>query len=510
MTMTRQQSSDIFKDLFVFEMANNHQGSVEHGRKIIRQLRAATEGMPFRFAVKLQYRNLDTFIHPAYRDRQDIKYVKRFRDTELREDQLLQLKEAIVEAGFIPMCTPFDEDSVDWATRHGFHVLKIASCSLTDWPLLERIGQTKLPVIASTAGATLDDIDKIVGFFKNRYRPLALMHCVGEYPTPRERLQLGQIGLLRQRYPDIPIGYSTHEPPTETEAVKMAMALGASIFEKHVGVGDLNAYSADPAQVRSWLESARDTRTMLGLTGERVPVTEHEITTLNALRRGVFAKHELAAGECVSEANTFLAIPAQPGQLLANDLSKYVCQTLQVRVEPGAPLLLRHLDVQDNRGRVLDILKKVTALLRTAHTTVPDGASCELSHHFGIDRFEEQGATIISVVNREYCKKLIALLPGQDHPTHSHRKKEETFHVLHGSMDLDLNGEQRHVKAGEMVTVERGSKHAFSTQVGVVFEELSTTHYPNDSFYDDERVQSNPKRKTPLVFRGHWLTEELW
>ena len=507
--MTKPQPTNIFEDLFVFEMANNHQGSVDHGREIIRQLQAVAAGFPFRFAVKLQYRNLDTFIHPAYRDRQDIKYVKRFRDTELKADQLLALKEAIDTAGFIPICTPFDEDSVDWIERHGFQMLKIASCSLTDWPLLERIGRTRLPVIASTAGATLDEIGKIVDFFKNRHKPLALMHCVGEYPTMREHLQLGQIALLRQCFPDIPIGYSTHEDPRETEAVKMAMALGASIFEKHVGVGELNAYSATPDQIGVWLESAREGRSMLGQTQERVPVTAEEIATLNALRRGVFAKRALVAGDSVSQGTTFLAIPSQPGQLLANDLSKYVCQTLRVPVAAGEPLVLPQLDIQDHRGRVMEILKKVTDLLRIAHATVPDGAACELSHHYGIDHFEEHGAAIINVINREYCKKLIILLPGQSHPLHRHLKKEETFNVLYGAMDLDLNGERRHVRAGEMVTVERDSTHAFSTQDGVVFEELSTTHYPDDSFYDDDRVQMNPKRKTPLLFRAQWLTEGL-
>ena len=507
--MTTVEATDLFRDLFVFEMANNHQGSVEHGREIIHRMADAMAEMPFRFAVKLQYRDLDSFIHPAYREREDIKYVKRFRDTELKKEQLLQLKETIVEVGFIPMCTPFDETSVGWIEQHGFEILKIASCSLTDWPLLERIGRTRLPVIASTAGASLEDIDKVTDFFRNRHKPLALMHCIGEYPTLRERLQLGQIQLLRQRYPDIPIGYSTHEVPTETEAVKMAMALGATVFEKHVGVGELNAYSADPDQVRVWLESARDARAMLGLMDRRVPVTAEEIATLNALRRGVFAKGALAAGECVSGDNCFLAIPSQPGQLLANDLSKYVCQTAKGEVEAGAPVLLDQLDSQDHRGRVLEILKKVTQLLRAAHATVPDGARCEISHHYGIDRFEEKGATIIDVVNREYCKKLIVLLPGQDHPTHAHQKKEETFHVLHGSMDLELNGERRRVRPGEMVTVERGSPHAFSTEEGVVCEELSTTHYPYDSFYPDKRIQLNPKRKTPLLFRAAWLTGEL-
>lgn len=171
--MDVQQPFDHFADLFVFEMANNHQGSVAHGREIISRLKNVAAGFPFRFAVKLQYRNLDTFIHPAYRERQDIKYVKRFRDTELKEDQLLQLKEAIEAAGFIPVCTPFDEDSVGWVERHGFQILKIASCSLTDWPLLERIGRTKIPVIASIAGVTLEDIVKVVDFFRNRHKPFA-------------------------------------------------------------------------------------------------------------------------------------------------------------------------------------------------------------------------------------------------------------------------------------------------------------------------------------------------
>ena len=504
--MDVQQPFDHFADLFVFEMANNHQGSVAHGREIISRLKDVAAGFPFRFAVKLQYRNLDTFIHPAYRERQDIKYVKRFRDTELKEDKLLQLKEAIEAAGFIPVCTPFDEDSVGWVERHGFQILKIASCSLTDWPLLERIGRTRLPVIASTAGATLEEIGKVVDFFRNRHKPLALMHCVGEYPTPQAHFQLGQIALLKRMYPDIPIGYSTHEAPTETEAVKMAMALGATIFEKHVGVGELNAYSADPSQVHAWLASAQDARAMLGLRDARVPVTGEEIATLNALRRGVFAKAPMTAGECVSDASTFLAIPSQSGQLLANDLSKYVCQTLKAPVAAGAPLMIEQLDIQNHRPRVFEILKKVSPLLQAAHAHVPDGAPCELSHHYGIERFEQQGATIIDVINREYCKKIIILLPDQEHPTHSHRKKEETFHVLHGSMELVLNDERRHVMAGEMITVERGSAHAFSTVEGVVFEELSTTHYPNDSYYEDSQVQSNPKRKTPLLFRASWLT----
>ncbi|MDQ7073220.1 MAG: N-acetylneuraminate synthase family protein [Gammaproteobacteria bacterium] len=65
---------------------------------------------------------------------------------------------------FISMCTPFDEESVSWIENHGFQVLKIASCSLTDWPLLERIAKSSLPLVASTAGATLNEIEKWCNF----------------------------------------------------------------------------------------------------------------------------------------------------------------------------------------------------------------------------------------------------------------------------------------------------------------------------------------------------------
>ncbi len=69
------------KYLFIFEMANNHMGDVAHGVRIVRELREACAGFDFRFAVKLQYRHLPDFIHPDFRTRTDLKFVKRFSET---------------------------------------------------------------------------------------------------------------------------------------------------------------------------------------------------------------------------------------------------------------------------------------------------------------------------------------------------------------------------------------------------------------------------------------------
>ena len=308
------------KPLFIFEMANNHMGSVEHGLRIIREVHEASSSFRsgFQLGFKLQYRRLDTFIHPAYRDLNDVKYVKRFRETRLEEAEFRQLKAEMDALGFLTVCTPFDEQSVGLIEQHGIAVVKIASCSFTDWPLLERIARVDKPIIASTAGVSLEDIDKVVSFFQHRQKDFALMHCVARYPTPVESLELNQIDLLRSRYPAVRIGFSTHESPDHAGSVRIAAAKGASIFEKHVGVPtetiSLNAYSASPRQVRLWLEAADEAFRICGVEGGRPAFAQEELSSLRSLRRGVFAARTIERDQRVhaGDGNTFLAIPAQP------------------------------------------------------------------------------------------------------------------------------------------------------------------------------------------------------
>ena len=71
------------------------------------------------------------------------------------------------------------------------------------------------------------------------------MHCVGEYPSPDDHLHLSQISLLKKRYPELEVGYSTHERPDNFEAVKIAIALGATLFEKHTAVSEED-FSKEP------------------------------------------------------------------------------------------------------------------------------------------------------------------------------------------------------------------------------------------------------------------------
>jgi quercetin dioxygenase-like cupin family protein len=185
---------------------------------------------------------------------------------------------------------------------------------------------------------------------------------------------------------------------------------------------------------------------------------------------------------------------------LANDLSKYKEFIADIDIKKNQPLYENNVIVQSIREKVGSIINKVNEILKEAKIVLPHKVSFEISHHYGIDNFDESGATIINCINREYCKKLIVMLEGQKHPAHIHKLKEETFHVLYGDMNIKVNGIEKEYMPGDIVLVERESVHSFSTKNGVIFEEISTTNFINDSYYEDEKIIKNKKRKTELTF----------
>src|ERR1700761_9863610 len=99
----------IFEDLFVLEMANNHYGKLERGLQIIREYSRIVRFNNVRAAIKVQLRDVDSFIHKDFRNRTDIRYIKKTLDTQLSRDQYRELSEAVRTNSCLRMATPFDE-----------------------------------------------------------------------------------------------------------------------------------------------------------------------------------------------------------------------------------------------------------------------------------------------------------------------------------------------------------------------------------------------------------------
>jgi len=490
-----------FTDLFIFEMANSHQGSVEHGIDIIKAMSRIARKYNIKAAVKLQYRNLDTFIHPDYKERTDIKHIPRFMSTRLNFDQFTQLVDAIHEEGLIAISTPFDEASVEWCMDQGIDIIKVASCSSLDWPLLTQIAATHKPVIISTGGKTLSDIDKLYNFFIHKGTEFAFLHCVAEYPAPREHLQLDFIDRMNRRYPEVTIGYSGHENPDDIIVPMLATSKGAKIFERHVGLPtetiSLNNYSMNPEQTDRFVKAVLDAKLICETKKEDGKyISQEEIDSLNSLMRGVYLNKVVKKGDVITKEDVFFAMPCQEKQTNSGEFSDGIIAGKDYEVNEG----LQEKKVITDIGLVRNVVHDAKGMLYEAGIALGSEFEVELSHHYGMKHFRQNGAIIISIINREYCKKLLVILPGQKHPIHMHKVKEETFQLLYGDLTVNIEGRDRCMKPGEIQTVLRGEKHSFTSNKGAIFEEISTTHIKNDSYYEDPKIRNlDPiERKTIL------------
>ncbi len=495
---------ELFKDLFIFEMANNHQGSVEHGLEIINAMGKIVRKDKIRGAVKFQYRDLDSLIHPDFAKRNDVKHIPRFLSTRLSKDEFLTLVNAVRDQGLITICSPFDEPSVSLLLDHGIQIIKIASCCAKDWPLLEVIAKTKRPVICSTGGLTLYDIDNIVSFFTHRNVDFALLHCVSLYPVPNHEVQLNFMERMIRRYPYVPVGYSGHESPNNLDVVKIAIAKGATILERHVGIEKddikLNTYSMNPSQTDTWIRSALSAKKICGNESHDKRITQAESESLLSLIRGVYALKDIKKGSNIKRRAVFFAMPCQEGQITSGEFSENLVASKNYHKNDPINESIEKMRQSNVIHMIRGIIHDAKGLLYEAHIEVGSDFEIELSHHYGMEHFRQFGALIVNVINREYCKKLIVVLPGQQHPNHYHKIKEETFQLLWGDADFIINGIKHELKPGDKILVERGAWHSFTSQNGAIIEEISTTHVSGDSYYEDPKIiKDDPiKRKTIL------------
>lgn len=499
--------NNIFDELYIFEMANNHQGKLSHGKAIVNYLKDIKDEFGINAAVKLQYRDLwpePNFIHPDYRDREDVKHVPRFLSTRLTDTEFIELIDCIKSTGLKAIVTPFDEASVDKCIAHEVDVIKVASCSVKDWPLLEKISGTNKPVIISTGGAVLAEIDNVVNYFIHNHKDFALMHCVGVYPCPNELLDMSWVSRLSKRYPSIPIGYSGHESPENYDVVKVAVSMGAKLLERHVGLEakdiTLNKYSMGPKQVRSWINSAIQTKAIIGQPAEK-NVSNTEIESLNTLKRGVFAKKKIKKGEMISSENTFFSMPYVKKEQVDSGYFKekwnYFTATKNYNI--NEPICEQPSVANPTLPLIRKILHEVKGFAMEHNVSCNSYSDVELSHHFGLEQFHETGAALITVVNREFAKKILIMLPGQSHPEHMHKLKEEMFEILSGDLTVRLNGgNEIKLRKGDTLLVKRNTWHEFWSEGGVVIEEVSTKAMRDDSYYKNSVIDNmdSLERKT--------------
>jgi N-acetylneuraminate synthase len=312
-------NNQIFENLFVLELANNHWGSLDRGKKIVREFAKVVKNNRVKASIKLQFRDVDNFIHKDFKS-SNSRYIQKTAKTKLSFAEFKELIEYIKKHDCIPMATPFDEISVDWCVQLDLPIIKIASSDINDWILLNKIASGKKPVIISTGGANDKQIDDVIKFFTNRNIPIAVNHCVSKYPSSDDELELNQINYLKNKYPNLVIGLSTHEFNDWHSSMLISYAKGARTWERHIDIPyppnheqkEVSSYCSLPHQIDEWFKAFNKAVSMCGNSLEdRRVIDDKESTYLESLYRGLYLKQDLKKGSKILISNLYSAIPYQ-------------------------------------------------------------------------------------------------------------------------------------------------------------------------------------------------------
>lgn len=218
----------------IAEIGSNHGGSVETAVQMIRIAAAAGA-----HAVKFQCRSndtlySDTLLNQAYENENSYgkTYGEHRKALELSDPALATCVFEAERSQVACFATAFDEPSVDRIVRLGMPAIKIASGGLTDTALLRHAASARVPIILSTGGGTVREIDQAVETVLAVHDQLAILHCTAAYPVRDfSELNLQCIQTFRARYPECVIGWSGHDSGIAMSVA--AYTLGARIIEKH-------------------------------------------------------------------------------------------------------------------------------------------------------------------------------------------------------------------------------------------------------------------------------------
>jgi len=300
----------------IAEIGHNHQGSVERARELVRAAHEA--GVD---AVKLQKRdNRRLYTRALYDSPYDNEnsfgptYGAHREALELDRDAYVTLRDEARSLGLVFFATAFDEPSADLLAELGAPAFKIASGDLTNTPLLRHVAGFGKPLVVSTGGATIEDVDRAVETVTGVGGTLCLLQCTAAYPAAVEDLNLGVIATLRERYPELVIGLSDHQDGIAMAPV--AFMLGARVVEKHFTLshtakGTDHAFSLMPEGMRKLVRDLRRAPIAIG-DGVKRPLPSEE-KPLQKMGKKLVAARPLEAGHVLEEGDLVAKSPADAG-----------------------------------------------------------------------------------------------------------------------------------------------------------------------------------------------------
>lgn len=289
-----------FPTYVIAEIGINHNGDIEKAKRLIDI--AADCGVD---TVKFQKRTLEKIYQqkvlddPNHYEEGFTYLIPILKEVEFGKEQYQELYAYTKQKGMDFMCTPFDEEAVDFLEEFDLPAYKVASADLTNLILLEKLVGTKKPLILSTGMSTLQDIDYVGNYLRKWGVECILLHCVSAYPTPINDTHLNFMKVLKDRY-GIPVGFSSHE--IGIDVTLAAVAAGACVIERHITLdkrleGPDHTSSLEPEQLKTLMQKIRMIDAAKGSTQKQI--SRIVIRTKETLGKSLMAKRDIKIGEPV-------------------------------------------------------------------------------------------------------------------------------------------------------------------------------------------------------------------
>jgi len=286
---------------FIAEAGINHNGSLQMAKELVDI--AADAGAD---AVKFQKRKLKKTYREEIVDNPSIgemglEYtVSNLKEVSLSDSEFEELARYTSDSDIEFLCSPWDEESVDFLEALDIPAYKIGSPDMTNFMLLERILETDKPILLSTGMSEEDEIERSVQFLREHGAEFGLLHCRSTYPAPFQNLNLAFMDELRERY-DVPVGYSGHERGIAVS--EAASAMGAAVIERHFTLsrdmdGPDHAASLSPTGLKKSVRDIRAIEDSIGTPHRHM--TRGEYNNRMSLGKSLVAAKPIAADETIS------------------------------------------------------------------------------------------------------------------------------------------------------------------------------------------------------------------
>ncbi len=283
----------------IAEIGLNHNGSAELAREMIYQ--AAISGASM---VKFQKRSpkdlaVASFLDAPFEKCPALGKSQRIvrNRLELSLEEYVSLREYAESLGLIFFASAFDLPSFEFLQQAGVEIIKLASHSITNGPLLQAVADSGMAVISSFGGATEQERDRAFDILKGN--PLVILHCVSSYPTQDHLVKLDTIPYLQQRY-RVPVGFSSHEEGIDISVA--ATLLGACMIERHFTIDRAMIGLDQPIslQPREFSDMAQRIRRLQKVRGVTTGLMAEEKGTKQAYHVAVCSRGAISAGTVIS------------------------------------------------------------------------------------------------------------------------------------------------------------------------------------------------------------------